>query len=411
MAPTFTSTSDPTPHPTSHPLSLLTFTEEHEELRSTLSRFLADKAPSEAVRRAMESAPGHDPALWRRMAGQLGLHGLALPQEYGGSGGGPVELGIVLEELGRALLPSPYFATVALAGQALAVSGDDTAKARWLPAIADGSLTGTLALAEESGSWNVADVAAEAVPGDDAWRVSGTKMFVVDGHSADLVLVVARADTGPALFAVDGAAPGVTRTRLETVDPTRRLARIDLDGAPALRVGPPGDATGYLRTVLDLAAVALAAEQVGGARACLDAAVEYAGTRVQFGRPIGSFQAVKHKCADMLLKVEAARSAAYHAMSVAAGTAGEQPLPASAGRPDALSVSAALAAAYCADAFTHAAKENIQIHGGIGCTWEHDAHLHLKRAKSSEQLFGSPAAHRRRLADLVGISVTTATGG
>ncbi|WP_314221094.1 acyl-CoA dehydrogenase family protein [Streptomyces zaehneri] len=394
-------------------MSLLTFTEEHEELRSTLRRFLADKAPSEAVRRVMDSAPGHDPALWHRMAGQLGLHAMALPQQYGGSGGGPVELGIVLEELGRVLLPSPYFATVALAGQALAASGDDAAKARWLPAIADGSLTGTLALAEESGSWNVADVAAEAVPGDDAWRVSGTKMFVVDGHSAGLVLVVARAAGGPALFAVDGAAPGVTRTRLETLDPTRRLARIDLDGAPALRVGPPGDATGYLRTVLDLAAVALAAEQVGGARACLDAAVGYAGTRVQFGRPIGSFQAVKHKCADMLLKVEAARSAAYHAMSVAAGTAGGRPPSATAraGRPDELSVSAAIAAAYCADAFTHAAKENIQIHGGIGCTWEHDAHLHLRRAKSSEQLFGSPAAHRGRLADLVGISVTTATGG
>ncbi|MER5195700.1 acyl-CoA dehydrogenase family protein [Streptomyces sp. NPDC002755] len=412
MAPTFTSTPVSTSTPFSTPVS--TFTDEHEELRSTLRRFLADKAPSGAVRRAMESEQGHDPALWRQMAGQLGLHAIALPPEHGGFGGGPVELGIVLEELGRVLLPSPYFATVALAGQALAASGDDTAKARWLPAIADGSLTGTLALAEESGSWHLADVTAEAVHGDGAWRVFGTKMFVVDGHSADLVLVVARADTGPALFAVDGAAPGVTRTRLETLDPTRRLARIDLDGAPALRVGPPGDATGYLRRVLDLAAVALAAEQVGGARACLDAAVEYAGTRVQFGRPIGSFQAVKHKCADMLLKVEAARSAAYHAMSVAAvatGAPGGPPAPAVEGSTDGLPVCAALAAAYCADAFTHVAKENIQIHGGIGCTWEHDAHLQLRRAKSSEQLFGSPATHRARLADLVGISVATATKG
>jgi alkylation response protein AidB-like acyl-CoA dehydrogenase len=379
----------------------LTFTEEQDELRATLRRFLADKAPSEAVRRWMESDEGHDPRLWQRMAGQLGLHGLVLPQEYGGFGGGPVELGIVLEELGRVLLPSPYFSTVALAGQALAASGDDRAKARWLPAIADGSLTGTLALAEESGSWNVEDVAAGAVRADGAghWRVSGTKMFVVDGHSADLLLVVARADTGPALFAVDSGARGVTRTRLETLDPTRRLARVDLDGAPALRVGPEGDATAYLRTVLDLAVVALAAEQVGGAQACLDAAVGYAKTRVQFGRPIGSFQAVKHKCADMLLKVEGARSAAYHAMSVASEGVADLP------------VSAAVAAAYCADAFTLAAKENIQIHGGIGYTWEHDAHLHLKRAKSSEQLFGSPATHRGRLADLVGISVATAKEG
>ena len=368
-----------------------TFTEEHEELRSTLRRLLADKAPSGAVRSSMESEEGHDPALWRQMAGQLGLHGLALPEEYGGFGGGPVELGIVLEELGRVLLPTPYFATVALAGQALAASGDDTAKARWLPAIADGSLTGTLALAEAGGSWRIEDVAASATRGDDGWTVSGTKMFVVDGHSADLLLVVARADTGPGLFAVDGDAAGVTRTRLETLDPTRRLARIDLDGAAALRVGPDADATEYLRTVTDLAVVALAAEQVGGAQACLDAAVEYAKVRVQFGRAIGSFQAVKHKCADMLLQVEAARSAAYHALSVAAEGSGELP------------VSAALAAAYCSAAFTHAAKENIQIHGGIGYTWEHDAHLYLKRAKSSEQLFGSPATHRARLADLVGI--------
>ncbi|MEV6507293.1 acyl-CoA dehydrogenase family protein [Streptomyces sp. NPDC051642] len=365
----------------------MTFTEEQEELRTTLRRFLADKAPSAAVRRAMDSDEGHDPRLWRQMADQLGLHGLALPEAYGGFGGGPVELGIVLEELGRVLLPSPYFATVALAGQALAVSDDEAAKARWLPAIADGSTTATLALAEESGSWRLEDIETSAEHG----TVSGTKMFVVDGHTADLMLVVARTGAGPGLFAVDGDAPGVTRTRLETLDPTRRLARVDLDGAPARRVGPDGDAATYLRTVLDLVAVALAAEQVGGARACLDAAVAYAKVRVQFGRPIGSFQAVKHKCADLLVQVEAARSAAYHAAAVAAEE--------SSGLP----VSAALAAACCADAFTRAAKENIQIHGGIGYTWEHDAHLHLKRAKSSEQLFGGPATHRTRLADLVGI--------
>ncbi|KPI18916.1 Isovaleryl-CoA dehydrogenase [Actinobacteria bacterium OK074] len=373
----------------------LTFTEEQDELRATLRRFLTEKAPSEAVRRWTESEEGHDPALWQQMAGQLGLHGLALPEEYGGFGGGPVELGIVLEELGRVLLPSPYFATVALAGQALVASGDARAQARWLPAIADGSLTATVAFAEEGGSWRPADITANAVEDDGGWRVSGTKMFVVDGYGAGLLLVAARDATGPGLFAVDGDAAGVSRTRLETLDPTRRLARIDLDGAPALRVGPDGDATAYLRTVLDLAVVALAAEQVGGAQACLDAAVEYAKTRVQFGRPIGSFQAVKHKCADMLVEVEAARSAAYHAGAVAA----EEAAHGTGGLP----VAAALAAAYCAGAFTHAAKENIQIHGGIGYTWEHDAHLYLKRAKSSEQLFGGPALHRARLADLVGI--------
>ncbi|WP_460062956.1 acyl-CoA dehydrogenase family protein [Streptomyces sp. YKOK-I1] len=387
MAPTFT----------------LTFTEEHEALRSTLRRFLADKAPSEAIRRSMESEQGHDPALWRQMADQLGLHGMALPQEYGGFGGGPVELGIVLEELGRVLLPSPYFATVALAGQALAASGDATAQARWLPAIADGTLTGTLALAERSGSWRLEDVTATAVRDGTGWRLSGTKMFVIDGHSAELLLVVARSDTGPALFAVAGDAAGVTRTRLETLDPTRRLARVDLDRAEAVGVGPEGDATGRLRAVLDLAVVALAAEQVGGARACLDAAVEYAKARVQFGRPIGSFQAVKHRLADMLLRIEAARSSAYHAMATAAENAGAD--------TGALPTAAALAASYCAEAYTHAAKDNIQVHGGIGCTWEHEAHLHLKRAKSSEQLFGSPATHRGRLADLVGISAPRPTKG
>ncbi|MFF0011518.1 acyl-CoA dehydrogenase family protein [Streptomyces sp. NPDC005374] len=369
----------------------LTLTEDQDELRSTLRRFLTDKAPSGEVRRWTESEEGHDPAVWRQMAGQLGLQGLALPEEYGGSGGGPVELGVVLEELGRSLLPSPYFATVALAGQALAASGDETARARWLPAIADGSLTATLALAEESGSWRTEDVEASAVRDPGGWTLSGTKMFVIDGHTADLLLVVAGDGTGPALFAVDGTASGVTRIRLDTLDPTRRLARIDLDGAPALRVGPDGDASLFLRTVTDLAVVALAAEQVGGAQACLDAAVAYAKTRVQFGRPIGSFQAIKHKCADMLLEVEGARSAAYHALDVAAEN------------PAGLSVPAAIAAAYCAEAFSHTAKQNIQIHGGIGCTWEHDAHLYLKRAKSSEHLLGSPVAHRARLAALVGI--------
>jgi alkylation response protein AidB-like acyl-CoA dehydrogenase len=348
-------------------------TQEQEELRASVRRFLTDKS---SVRDWMESEAGHDPALWRQMADQLGLQGLALPEEYGGSGGGPVELGIVLEEMGRALLPSPFFATVALAGQTLAASDDDAAKSRWLPGIADGSLTATLAIAEESGSWRLADIATTATDG----TVSGTKMFVVDGHTADLLLVVAR----DGLFAIEGDAAGVTRTRLDTLDPTRRLARIDFDDAPAVRVG---DA--FPRTALDLAVVALAAEQVGGAQACLDAAVAYAKLRVQFGRPIGSFQAIKHKCADMLLAVEAARSAAYHAASVADSAE--------------LPVAAALAGAYCSAAFTHAAKENIQIHGGIGYTWEHDAQLYLKRAKSSEQLFGAPAAHRAQLADLVGI--------
>jgi alkylation response protein AidB-like acyl-CoA dehydrogenase len=369
----------------------LTFSEEQEELRASVRRFLADKAPSEAVRRWMESDDGHDPAVWRQMAGQLGLQGIAVPEEHGGAGYGPVELGIVLEEMGRSLLPAPFFATVALAGQALTASGDVEAQARWLPGIADGSLTATVALSEERGGASLDAVTTRAGLDGGTWRLTGTKMFVVDGDSADLLLVVARADEGLGLFAVEGTAEGLTRTRLDALDLTRRLGRVELDGVRATRVGPDGDARDYLQRVLDLAVVALAHEPVGGASACLDTAVEYAKIRVQFNRPIGSFQAIKHKCADLLLEVEAARSAAYSG----AWSAAEDPAE--------LPVSAALAGSYCAEACTHAAKENIQIHGGIGFTWEHDAHLYLKRAKSSELLFGAPGQHRARLADLVGI--------
>jgi alkylation response protein AidB-like acyl-CoA dehydrogenase len=205
------------------------------------------------------------------------------------------------------------------------------------------------------------------------------------------VLVVARADDGLGLFAVEPGAAGVSRTRLDALDPTRRLGRIELDGTLAQRVGPAGDATEFLQRVLDLAVVALAHEQVGGASACLESAVEYAKIRVQFDRPIGSFQAIKHKCADLLLEVEGARSAAYSAAWTATEDVAELP------------VAAALAGSYCSEAYTHAAKEHIQIHGGIGYTWEHDAHLYLKRAKSSELLFGAPVRHRARLADLIGI--------
>jgi alkylation response protein AidB-like acyl-CoA dehydrogenase len=274
--------------------------------------------------------------------------------------------------MGAALQVSPYFATVALAAQTLVASGDDAAQARWLPGIADGSVTATVALAEEDGAWST-----ERLQTSYDGAVTGTKMFVVDGHTADLILVVAQ----DGVYAVEGNAEGVTRTALDAVDPTRRLARLDLVAVPALQVGE-----GLDWLPLDAITIALAAEQVGGAQRCLDMSVDYARIRVQFGRPIGSFQAIKHKLADVLLRVESARSAAYHA--------------AAAGDP----ASAAVAGAYCAEAFTHAAKENVQVHGGIGFTWEHDAHLFLKRAKSSELLFGTPAQHRRRLADLVGIA-------
>ena len=216
-------------------------------------------------------------------------------------------------------------------------------------------------------------------------------MFVLDGHVADLVLVVGRTPKGFSLFGVKGDAEGLTRTPLPTMDQTRKQARLEFAGTPAWLIGTEGGAEAGLSKTLDLAAVALAAEQVGGAQRCLDSSVEYAKTRIQFGRPIGSFQAIKHKCADMLLEVESAKSAAYYAGWAAAEDSDELPVVAS------------LAKSYCSEAYFHAAAENIQIHGGIGFTWEHDAHLYFKRAKSSELLFGDPAYHRELLAQRIGI--------
>ncbi len=364
---------------------------EHDELRRVVRGFLSERSPSSEVRRLMEAGDSRDDQVWALLADQLGLTGIAVPERFGGAGYGPVELGIVLEEMGAALLVAPYFATVALAGQVLAASGDEDAMARWLPGIADGSLTATLAVAEDSGSWDLAEVAATAEPAGGGWAVTGSKLFVIDGHTADLLLVVAHAPDGPGVFAVERGAAGVERARLDTLDLTRALASVTLRGARAVRVGAGRDAAAWLSEVRDLVLAALAAEQLGGAARCLDMSVGYAKAREQFGRPIGSFQAIKHKCANLLLEVECGRSAVYHASEAVAGR-----------QPDA-ALAAALAYVYCSQAFTHAAKECIQIHGGIGYTWEHDAHLYLRRAKSSELLFGPPARQRTRLAELAGI--------
>jgi alkylation response protein AidB-like acyl-CoA dehydrogenase len=364
---------------------------EHDELRQLVREFLRERSPSHEVRRLMEAGESRDDEVWALLAGQLGLTGIAVPERYGGAGYGPAELGIVLEEMGSALLVAPYFATVALAGQVLAASGDEDAMARWLPPIADGSLTATLAVAEESGSWDLAEVAATARPAAGGWAVTGAKLFVIDGDTADLLLVVAHAPDGPGVFAVERGAPGVESARLDTLDLTRALASVTLGETPAVRVGAGRDAAAWLSEVQDLILAVLAAEQLGGAARCLDLAVGYAKVREQFGRPIGSFQAIKHKCANLLLEVECGRSAVYYASEALAG------------KEEDAALAAVLAYVHCSQAFTHAAKECIQIHGGIGYTWEHDAHLYLRRAKSSELLFGPPARQRKRLAELAGI--------
>jgi len=367
------------------------FTEEQEELRRSVRRFLEDKSPSAEVRRLMETTEGYDPSVWAQMAQQLGLQGLAIPEEYGGSGFTYVELGIVFEEMGRALLCAPYLSSVALAANAILASGDDSAKKEHLPGIASGDTIAALALTEDNGRWDQEGITLTATRSGDGYSLDGHKMFVIDGHTANLVVVVARTGKGITFLAVDGDAPGLTRKPLTTMDQTRKQARLEFSGTPARLIGTEGGASAALGKTLDLAAVALANEQVGGAQKCLETSVEYAKVRVQFGRPIGSFQAIKHKCADMLLEVESAKSAAYYASWAAAEDSDELPVVAS------------LAKAYCSEAYFHAAAENIQIHGGIGFTWEHDAHLYFKRAKSSELLLGDPTYHRELLAQRIGI--------
>jgi alkylation response protein AidB-like acyl-CoA dehydrogenase len=367
------------------------FSEEQEELRSSVRRFLEDKSPSSEVRRLMETSEGYDPAVWTQMAEQLGLQAMAIPEEFGGAGFGYVELTIVFEEMGRYLLCAPYFSTIALAANAILCSGDDGAKKDYLPSIASGETIATLAVTEDNGRWDQEGVTLSATKSGSDYKLSGHKNFVIDGHIAGLFVVAARADGNVALFAVDGNAAGISRTQLVTMDQTRKQARVEFDGTPARLLGKVETGSAALSKTLDLAAVALAAEQVGGAQRCLEMSVEYAKQRIQFGRPIGSFQAIKHKCADMLLEVESAKSAAYYAGWTAAEDSEELP------------VVACLAKAYCSDAYFHAAAENIQIHGGIGFTWEHDAHLYFKRAKSSELLLGDPTYHRELLAQRIGI--------
>jgi alkylation response protein AidB-like acyl-CoA dehydrogenase len=367
------------------------FSEEQEELRRHARRFFEDKSPVTEVRRLMETTEGYDPAVWSQMANQLGLQALAIPEEFGGAGFGYVELVVVLEEMGRALVCAPYFSTVALAANALLASGDDAAKKEYLPAIASGETIATLAYTEPSGRWDLEGIELAATQSGEGWSLSGVKSYVLDGHTASLVLVAARTPGGISLFAVDGGAAGLTRTALATMDQTRKQAKLDFDGVAGRLIGTEGGAGPVLQKTLDLAAVALAAEQVGGAQRVLEMSVEYAKSRIQFGRPIGSFQAIKHKCADMLLEVESAKSAAYYAGWAAAEDNDELP------------VTACLAKAYCSEAYFHAAAENIQIHGGIGFTWEHDAHLYFKRAKSSELILGDPAYHRELLAQRIGI--------
>ncbi|GIH77721.1 acyl-CoA dehydrogenase family protein [Planobispora longispora] len=323
----------------------MSLTEEQAALRDAVRSFLSERPD----------------ASWRRFAAELGVAGLAVPEEYGGAGCGMAEVAVVCEELGRALAPYPYLSTVVLAAEALRAGGDPSAMARLLPGIADGSRTATVLL-----------------PGDADLTLTGGRLTGAARYALDAEVVLAFAG-GELVEAVPSS-----RTPHTTLDPTRPLATLTFDAVP---VRPAGDgaAAGRIR---DLGVTGLAAEQAGGAARCLETAVAHAAGRHQFGRPIGSFQAVKHKLADMLLMVESARSAA---MAAARALPGDLP------------VAAAVAGSYCTEAYLSVAGENIQIHGGTGITWEHSAHRHFKRAAADAQLFGPPQAHRARLASAAGL--------
>ncbi len=367
------------------------FSQDQEELRSMVKRFLDDKSPETEVRRLMATDEGYDPAVWAQMGAEMGLQGLGIPEEFGGQGFGPVELYVVFEEMGAALYCGPYFSTVALAAGTLLESGDAAAQQAYLPGIAAGETIATLAILDDRGNWDLSTTTTTATASGDGFTISGEKNYVTDGSLASLILVTATTEKGLSLFAVEKGAAGLTATQLPTMDQTRKQSRLEFANTPARLIGTEGGALAIVTVALQKAAAYLAAEQVGGAQRVLTNAVDYAKNRLQFGRPIGSFQAIKHKCADMLLDVESAKSAAYYAAYAAQENSDELPIAAS------------LAKSFCSEAYFHCAAENIQIHGGIGFTWEHHAHLYFKRAKSSEIFLGDPTYHRELLADRLGI--------
>jgi alkylation response protein AidB-like acyl-CoA dehydrogenase len=327
---------------------------------------------------------------------ELALPGIHIPEQYGGAGFGMVELCIVMEELGRSLLCAPYFSSAVLAANAILNAGTEQQKSSFLPDIAAGKRLATLAITELNGSWDPKEIELIATPDADGYRLDGAKSYVVDGHVADLLVVAARVPKttgleGLGLFTLDAKAGGVERRLLESMDPTRKIARIDFRGAHANLLGNLNDGATAITRTLDQAAVALANEMAGGAQALFDSAIDYSKLRVQFGRTIGSFQAIKHKCADLLLDVELAKSAAYYAAQAAAVDDPEWPALAS------------LAKAAASDTYIRIAAECIQIHGGIGFTWDNDTHLWFKRAKSSEVFLGQPSYHRELLMQRWGV--------
>jgi len=375
------------------------FSEDQVELRRAARRFLEVASSEERVRSAMETERGYDQATWKQLSEELAWTALTIPEEYGGLGMSYLDLHPLMEEMGRALLCSPFFSTICLGANALLLGGSEEQKERYLPGIAAGETTATLAFAERNNRMDAVGVEATHAKSGSGYILRGDKSYVLDGHTADLLIVAARSEgsagaEGVSLFLVKGDTDGLKRSWLPTMDQTRRLASVELRDVAVTDdalLGQEGRGWETCERTLDLARIALAAEQVGAAEICLDMSVEYAKVRNQFGRPIGSFQSIKHKCADMLMMIESARSAAFYASALAAQ-----------GNED-LEEAASSAKAYCSDTFFHCAAETIQIHGGIGFTWEHAAHIYFKRAKATEILFGDPSFHRERVAQRMGL--------
>ena len=371
------------------------FSEEQEMLRQSARAMLERECPPALVRRMMEDERGYSPELWRRMA-ELGWLGLVLPADFGGAGLDYVDLAVLVEEMGRVLLPSPFLSTLMFA-DAIAGAGSTAHRQRLLPAIASGELVATTAYLESAGSWSEAAIAMSARKSGAGFVLDGEKLFVNDAHSAGHFLVAARTggrNGGVSLFAIDAKRAGVEVKPLKAMDQTRRLAAVALrsvKASPADLVGELHGGWAVLARAIDRAKVALAAEMIGGAQKVLETAVAYSKVREQFGRPIGSFQAVQHKCADMMVAIETARSAIYYAAWAVSNDA-----------PDARAA-AAVAKAAASDAYTRIAADGIQVHGGIGFTWEHDMHLYFKRAKSAEFTFGDASFNREIVAQEIGL--------
>jgi len=364
-------------------------TEDQQMIRDAAESFLAEASGSAAVRAAMDSDAGIDRTLWQRMA-DLGWCGTHIAEAHGGLGLGVVELVLLLEQMGRRLPCVPFFSSVCLAGTALQQAGSDTARARWLPRMVDGSLQATLALSARGVQWDATMPGATARRVAAGWQLDGSFAHVPDGASAEVIFVVARvADTDEiGLFAVPSSAPGVQRAPLRTWDATRRLAEVALNGVhlgDGDRVDGGADVPAALQRSVAIAALLLAAEQLGGAQQCLALTLAYTAQRAQFGQPVAAFQAVKHRCAEMMVRIEATRSAVYGAAALAA-------------EDTALELEAGAAKAQANESFFFCAQEAIQLHGGVGFTWEYDPHLYFKRAQAGAHWLGTPQQWRERIA-------------